>query len=97
MKVPPLAGPDAAVIGGAFVLTAVLLGATREAVRFPILRVDRWFFPGVGLAGDPGAGGLCRQSSIVCRVPGLPAEAARRLFLVLVVSLHAVFLRVARI
>lgn len=96
MKVPPLAGPDAAVIGGAFVLTAVLLGATREAVRFPILRVDR-FFPGVGLAGDPGAGGLCRQSSIVCRVPGLPAEAAGRLFLVLVVSLHAVFLRVARI
>lgn len=47
MKVPPLAGPDAAVIGGAFVLTAGLLGATREAVRFPILRVDR-FFPGWG-------------------------------------------------
>lgn len=95
MKVPPLAGPDAAVIGGAFALTAVLLGATREAVRFPILR-GRPFLSGVGLAGDPGAGGLCRQSSIACRFPGLPAEAARRLFLVLVVSLHAVFLGVAR-
>ena len=40
-------GPDDAWIGGAFVLTAVLLGATREAVRFPILLVDR-FFPGWG-------------------------------------------------
>ena len=47
MKAPPLVRPDAAVIGGAFVLTAVLLGATREAVRFPILLVDR-FFPGWG-------------------------------------------------
>jgi len=38
----------------------------------------------------------CRQRSIAYRFPGLPAEAARRLFLVLVVSLHAVFLGVAR-
>lgn len=40
-------GQDEAWTGGAFVLTAVLLGATREAVRFPILLVDR-FFPGWG-------------------------------------------------
>ena len=47
MKAPHLAGPDAAVIGGAFALAAVRLGAPREAVRFPILRVDR-FYPGWG-------------------------------------------------
>ncbi|MCU0592799.1 MAG: 4Fe-4S binding protein [Desulfobacterales bacterium] len=38
----------------------------------------------------------CRQASIAYRFPGLSAETARRLFLVLVVSLHAVFLGVAR-
>jgi ferredoxin len=41
-------GPDAArLCGGAFVLSATLLGATREAVRFPILLLDR-FAPGWG-------------------------------------------------
>jgi polyferredoxin len=40
--------------------------------------------------------GSCRQASIAYRFPGLSAEAARRLFLVLVVSLHAAFLGIAR-
>jgi len=39
----------------------------------------------------------CRSRSIEYRFPGLSPEAARSLFLVLVVSLHAVFLGVARI
>ncbi len=38
---------QAAIGGGIFVLTAALLGATREMVRFPILLLDR-FFPGWG-------------------------------------------------
>ncbi len=38
---------EARVCGGAFVLAAALLGATREAVRFPILLLDR-FLPGWG-------------------------------------------------
>lgn len=38
----------------------------------------------------------CCQNSIAYRFPGLSAEAARRLFLVLVVSLHAAFLGIAR-
>lgn len=40
--------------------------------------------------------GSCRQTSIVYHFPGLSAAAARRAYLVLVVSLHAVFLGVAR-
>jgi hypothetical protein len=40
--------------------------------------------------------GSCRQFSIAYRFPGLSAAAARRAFLILVVSLHAVFLGVAR-
>jgi polyferredoxin len=40
--------------------------------------------------------GSCRQASIAYRFPGLSGESARRTFLVLVVSLHAVFLGVAR-
>ncbi len=38
----------------------------------------------------------CRQGALAYRFPGLGAAAARRVFLVLVVSLHAVFLGVAR-
>jgi polyferredoxin len=38
----------------------------------------------------------CRQRSITYRFPGLSAETARRLFIVLVVSLHAAFLGIAR-
>jgi len=41
--------------------------------------------------------GCCPRSSISYRFAGLSRETARRLFLVLVVSLHAVFLAVARI
>jgi polyferredoxin len=40
--------------------------------------------------------GSCRQASIAYHLPGLSAVAARRAFLVLAVSLHAVFLGVAR-
>jgi polyferredoxin len=38
----------------------------------------------------------CRQASLFYRFPGLSPEASRQAFLVLVVSLHAVFLGVAR-
>jgi polyferredoxin len=38
----------------------------------------------------------CRQASIFYRFPGLSPETSRKAFLVLVVSLHAVFLGVAR-
>ena len=38
---------EAGICSGAFVLSAALLGATREAVRFPILLLDR-FLPGYG-------------------------------------------------
>jgi hypothetical protein len=94
MKVPPLAGPDAAVIGGAFVLTAVLLGATREAVRFPILRVDR-FYPGWGWLEILALAAYAASPRSPAASPG-SRRGRRRLFLVLVVSLHAVFLGVAR-
>jgi ferredoxin len=40
--------------------------------------------------------GSCRERSIGYRFPGLSAETARRLFVVTAVSLHAVFLGVAR-
>ena len=59
-------GQDEAWSGGAFVLTAVLLGATREAVRFPILLVDRFFPGGAGWRSwrwrsmPPGSGSGCR-------------------------------------
>ena len=41
--------------------------------------------------------GACREGALVYRFPGLSGASARRIFLVLVVSLHAVFLGVARI
>jgi polyferredoxin len=40
--------------------------------------------------------GSCRQASIAYRFPGLSAETSRRLFVAMAVSLHAVFLGVAR-
>jgi hypothetical protein len=95
MKVAPLAGPDAAVIGGAFLLTAVLLGATREAGRLPVLRVDR-FYPGWGWLEILALAAYAASPRSPVASPGSPAGAAGRLFIVLVVSLHAVFLGVAR-
>jgi polyferredoxin len=41
--------------------------------------------------------GACREGAIDYRFPGLTGSAARWIFLILVVSLHAVFLGVARI
>jgi hypothetical protein len=73
-------------------------GACARICRYGALSEADW------LRGRPGAScslcgdclKACRGASIAYRFPGLSAETSRSAFLVLVVSLHAVFLGVAR-
>jgi polyferredoxin len=73
--------------------------ACTAACRFDALSPDDVKRRRVGasctLCGD--CVGACRHSSLAFSFPGLSARGARRLFLVLVVGLHAAFLGLARI
>ncbi len=79
--------------------TCTLCLACTTACRYDALSADdvRQGRPGFSctLCGDCLAS--CRDRALVYRFPGLSDEGARRLFLVLVVSLHAVFLGLARL
>jgi polyferredoxin len=73
-------------------------GLCRRACRYDALGVEdiRRRKPGISctLCGD--CVGTCREGALGYRFPGLGPDAARTLFIVLSVSLHAVFLGVAR-
>ena len=73
-------------------------GACAKVCRYDALKLEDGITrPGISctLCGD--CIGVCGESAIYYKFPGLPPEKSRALFIVLAVSIHAVFMGLARL